>query len=68
MIKYRKLFLNKIKSLFSYLAEFSEDKSMLPKKYSNNCAIGSLNQRPIIMITYDKSSFSANNSQKSMNS
>ena len=35
---------------------------MLPKVYLDNCAIGRSDRRPIIMITYDESVFSPNDS------
>lgn len=51
-----------MKSLLLYLVEFSKDESKLPKEYPNNCTIGNLDQRLIIIIINDKSIFSANNS------
>lgn len=62
MVEYRKSILNKIKSVLLYLVKFSDDESMLFKKCPNNCKMGGLNQRLIIIITYDKSPFSTNNS------
>lgn len=44
--------------------EFSNNKSMLLKIYSENCAIDNLNQRLIIMITYDENIFFANDDQQ----
>lgn len=60
MIEYKKSFLDKIKSLLPYLVRFSEDESMLPKEYSDDCVVDGLNERPIIMITYDENTFSIN--------
>lgn len=40
--------------------EFSKDGSILVKSYSDNCIVKKLDQRLIIMITYDKNIFSAN--------
>ena len=64
-MKYRKPFLEQIKSLLPYFVEFQDDGIILPKEYSKNCAVGRPNQRPIIMIIHDESTFSANdNCQK----
>lgn len=60
MLKYKKIFLNKIKLLLFYFIKFFDDWSMLSKIYSENCIIG-IDQKPIIMIIYDKSTFFANN-------
>ena len=49
-----------MKSLLPYFVEFSEDGSMISKKYPDNCAVGGPDQRPIIMITYNESIFSTN--------
>lgn len=62
MLKYRKKILNEIKSLLSYFIEFSNDKSILPKIYSENCVVDDLIWRLIIMIIYNKSIFFVNNS------
>lgn len=40
--------------------EFGENRSILSKKYPEDCIFGESNQRPIIMITYDKNTFLAN--------
>lgn len=58
----RKRFLDEMKSLLPYFVEFSEDGSMLPKIYPEDCVVP--NRRPIIMITHDKSTFSANNGRQ----
>ena len=60
MVEYRETFLSEIKSLLPYFLEFSSDGYMLPKVYRDDFAVGGSNQRPIIMITHDKSTFSAN--------
>lgn len=62
MVEYKKLFLDEIKSLFLNLVEFSENESMLPKKYPDYQIVLGLDQRPIIIITYDKSTFLTNDS------
>lgn len=53
-----------MKSLLSYFIEFSDDGSMLPKVYPGDCAVGGPNQQPIIMITNDKNTFSANDGRR----
>ena len=53
-----------MKSLLPYFVEFSNDGSMLPKTYPENCAVGGLDRKPIIMITYDKSTFFANDGRR----
>lgn len=64
MGKYKKIFYNKIKSLFPYFIKFLDNKFKLSKTYSENCIIGGPNWRLIIMITYDKSTFSINNNKQ----
>ena len=60
MIKYRETFLNEMKSLLPYFVEFFEDGTMVLKEYLDDCAVDRPDRRPIIMIKYDKSTFSAN--------
>lgn len=60
LIKYKIPFLNKMKSLLLYLVKFFKDKFMLSKEYPNDCIMSSLDQRLIIIIIYNKSSFSTN--------
>lgn len=57
MVEYKKPFLDEIKSLLLYLVEFSENESMLPKKYPDYQIVLGLDLRPIILITYDESTF-----------
>ena len=64
MVEYREIFLEEIKSFLSYFVKFEEDGKILPKKYPSGCAIEGLNQRLIIMLTHDKSIFSANDNQQ----
>lgn len=61
MIDYRELFLDEMKAILPYFVEFSKDRSILPKKYPKDCMVDGPDRRPIIMITYDESTFSANN-------
>lgn len=64
MVEYQKFFLEEIKLLLPYFVEFEEDGKILPKKYPSNCAVGGPDSRPIIMITHDESTFSANDSRR----
>ncbi len=64
VVEYRGIVLEEMKALLPYFVKFKEDSTILPKKYPENCAVGSSNRRPIIMITHDKSTFSANNSRR----
>ena len=64
VVEYKKTILSEMKSLLPHFVEFSDDGSILPKVYSNDCAVGRSDQRPIIMITHDESIFSANNSRR----
>ena len=57
----RKIFLKEIKILFLYFIRFNKDRSILFKKYLENCKIVTSNQKLIIIITNDKNIFSANN-------
>ena len=56
--------MGEIKSFLSYFVKFEEDGKILPKKYPSGCAVEGLNQRLIIIITRDKSTFSANDNQQ----
>lgn len=62
MIKYREIFLNKIKLLLPYFVGFFDNKSILPKVYSDNYVGNRSDQTPIIIIIYDKSIFPINDS------
>lgn len=64
VIKYRETFLDEIKSLLLYFVEFLKDGAMVLIEYLSNCQVGRLEKIPIIMITYDKSTFSTNDSCK----
>lgn len=61
MIKYRKRFLNEVKARLPYFVQFSENGSMLSKVYPQNCAVKKMDEKLIIMITYNKKIFLANN-------
>ena len=42
------------------MVEFDENGAMKPKVYPSDCAVGKENRRPIIVITHDECTFSAN--------
>lgn len=56
-----KNFLKVMKELKSYLIEFNEDGIIKDKKYPLDCIIRGINWRPVIIITYNESTFSINN-------
>ena len=56
-----KVFLNKIEELKLYIVEFDKDGTIKPIVYPLNCVIGGNDWRPIIVITHDECTFSANN-------
>ena len=62
VLEYWEIILKEMKTLLLYFIKFKEDNTILPKDYPNNCIVRAFNWQPIIMITYDKSTFSANNS------
>lgn len=49
-----------MKNLKPYQVEFEEDGSMKTKNYPDNCAVGSNIHQPVIVITHDECTFSAN--------
>ncbi len=63
-MEYRETFPSEMKSLLSYFVEFSDDGSILPKVYPEDYAVKKLDRRPIIMITHDESTFSANDGRR----
>ena len=50
-----------MEELKPYIVEFDKNGAMKPKVYSADCAIGGNNRQPVIIITHDKCTFSANN-------
>ena len=62
VVEYREIFLEEMKALLPYFVQFKEDGTILPKKYPDDCAVGGSDRQPIILITHDESTFSANNS------
>ncbi len=64
VVEYKKTILSEMKSLLPHFVEFSDDGSILPKVYPDDCAIERSDRRPVIMITHDESTFSANNCRR----
>ncbi len=60
IVEDRAKFLKKMEELKPYIVEFFEDGTMKPKVYPFDCALGGENRRPIIVITHDECTFSAN--------
>ena len=46
------------------LVEFDSSGTILDKSYPEDCEVGGSQRRPIILITHDKSAFSANETSK----
>ena len=55
-----KNFLKKMEELKPYMVEFEEDGAIKAKTYPSDCAVEGPNQRPIVVITHDECTFSAN--------
>ena len=55
-----KVFLNKMEELKPYIVKFDKNSAMKPKAYPPDCAVGGNHRRPIIVITHDECTFSAN--------
>lgn len=49
-----------MEELKPYMVEFNEDGTMKDKEYPLDCAVGGGIRRPIIVITHDECTFSAN--------
>ena len=62
VIEYWGIFLNEMNALLPYFVDFKKDVTILSKKYWDDCTVVSSDQQPIIIITYDESIFSINNS------
>ena len=60
VVEDRKNFLYKMEELKPYIVEFDENGAIKPKAYPADCAVGGNNRRPVIVITHDKCTFSAN--------
>lgn len=60
VIKYCGQFFKKLEILSLYLVEFYKNGFIEPKIYLSDCAVNGPNKRPVIFITYNKSTFLAN--------
>lgn len=60
VVEDRNNLLKKMEELKPYMVEFEEDGAMKAKTYPFDCAIGGPNRRPIVVITHDECTFSAN--------
>lgn len=61
MVEDQNCFLIKIEELKLYIIEFNKDSTIKAKDYPVDCAIGEKKHYPIIVITYNEYTFSANN-------
>lgn len=62
VIEYWGVFLEKMKVLLPYFIKFKKNGTILPKKYLKDYVVRGSDGQLIIMIIYDKSIFSTNNS------
>lgn len=60
VVENRVNFLKVMEDLKPYMVEFEEDGTMKPKVYPDDCVVEGLNQRLVIVITYDEYTFTAN--------
>lgn len=60
VVEYQEIFLSEIKLFQPYFIEFSDNGSIWPQVYPNNCAVGRTNWWLIIMIIYDEYTFLTN--------
>lgn len=60
VIKDRASFLKRMEELKPYMVEFNQDRVMKPKVYPFDCAVGGENRRPVVVITHNECTFSAN--------
>ena len=60
VVEDRKNFLKKMEELKLYMIEFYENGAIKPKTYPPDCVVGEENRQPVIVITHDKCTFSAN--------
>ena len=61
IIKDCKNFLKRLERLKPYIIKFEKDNIIKPRIYPANYAVGGNERQPIIVITYDKCIFFANN-------
>lgn len=62
MIEYQAWFLKKLKAFGLYLVEFCNNSFIKEKMYLSDYAVNGLNKRPVILITYNESTFLVNDS------
>lgn len=60
VVQDRRVFLQRMNELRPYIVEFEEDGRMKDKTYPSDCAVSGANCQPVIMITHDECTFSAN--------
>ena len=60
MVKDQNRFLIKIEELKPYMIEFNEDGAKKAKHYPVDCVVGDKKRYPIIVITHNECTFSAN--------
>ncbi len=60
VVKDQNHFLTKMKELKLYMVEFNKNDTIKAKDYPVDCAIGGGEHPPIIVITHDEYTFSAN--------
>lgn len=60
-MKDEKNFIQKIEDFQPYIVEFDKNSTTKSKKYLLNCIIGRHNWQSVIIITYNKYTFLANN-------
>ena len=63
VIEDRAKFLKTMAELEPYLVEFEENGTMKTKLYPENCQVGGNDRRPVICITHDECTFSANDAK-----
>ena len=64
VVKDRNQFLKVMEELKPFMVEFESDGSMKPKDYPPGCIVGGEERRPIIVITHDECTFSANDGKR----
>lgn len=57
-------FLKKMEELKPFIVEFEANGDMKPKKYPSDCVVGGNKHRPIIVITHNECTFSANDGKR----
>ena len=64
MVADRVKFVEQVKEDQPYLVEFDSAGNILDKSYPEDCEVGGLQRRPLILITHDESTFSANDANR----